>query len=704
MGRKIRNAIRLLAMSGWGLVVGCTASQLGHLDDLSEQPANHLIVSSSPYLLSHAHDPVDWLPYDPSMLERAQREDVPIFLHIGSFAPDAPSSEKFQDTVLANWMNSHYLSVMVDVDERPDIALMFQHAKTILAPNVIGWPASFILLPDGRPIYAGREGDPEPFRQLLQTFWDLYRDSPLGLNRMAEDARLSMMKLDSPEPGDSSWVIGEDEELFEYLHEQNLYNWTTIPQKAWSVHPVVIQYLLEYPYFKEQHFIRKRVLNQLEEVAFQGIYDHLGGGFFRYSHDLEGHFPHFEKTLLHNAQMLKVFAIANQIDPRPIFQQVIYQTTDYLTDQLQSSRGGYYTSQSAVSEDENGRYYVWPMIELELELGGMTELFSTYFNATEQGNWQDGQNVLYRRISDRSLAYAFGMLEADLQENVRQTSEQMLKVRDRRITPDVDLRSTTAGNALMIEAWLACYQSTGEARFLELAMVTAGFVIQHMWDEPGYLVHNWKDAPHPISSAYLDDYAHLARAFLSLYQVTLDAKWADLSHELVKEVLVEFYDSQSGRFYYTIDKSGGLLFRPQELADIDAASSNAVMAELLMDIGDLYQKPIFRQLGFQILSEMESEIRRNPAQYPAWWNVRQRTDSGRDWVIISGPGAAEVRQELASSFLPNVRFAAVTADSNIPLTLQVPMSEQLVFYHFDGVNLQLIGADLQDVLREFAFP
>ena len=621
-----------------------------------EKPTNALINETSPYLLQHAHNPVNWQPWSEDALEQAQRENKLMVVSIGYAACHwchVMEHESFEDSAVATLMNEHFVSIKVDREERPDVDQVYMEAAQLMTGRG-GWPLNAITLPDGRPVFAGTYFPKDQWISVLRQVQESYERTPERLEKIATEVTEGIRSTEA-------FVPPTDAPAYEAALLDELY-------RAWKPKldterggnrgapkfpmPINGQFMMQYAYYTQNPEAYAWVETTLEQMARGGIYDHLGGGFARYATDAAWRVPHFEKMLYDNAQLVSLYSQAYRVDQNPLYRRVVYETLDFVAREMTSDEGAFYSSLDADSEGEEGKFYVWTADEVNQVLGNEAALFSDYYNITPPGNWEEGKNILYVDESDSAFAARQGMLVADLRQRLQQNRQSLLKTRRERVRPGLDDKSLTAWNALMLNGYVDAYRTFGEPQFLEAALKNARFLQEKVIGQRGAMTRNYKAGTATID-AFLDDYAQTIAAFINLYQATFDASWLASAQTLQQYALDHFYDEASGLFFYTSNDHPELIARKKEISDNVIPASNSVMANNLYQLGLLLYEDAYAEKARTMLTQVTENLRAYPEYYANWASLLAQMIYPLYEVAIVGDAYATQRTALDQHYLPN---------------------------------------------------
>ncbi|MFM6954307.1 MAG: thioredoxin domain-containing protein [Sphingobacteriaceae bacterium] len=618
---------------------------------------NSLIHETSPYLVQHAHNPVQWYPWGVEALNKAKAEHKLILVSIGYSACHwchVMEHESFEDEAVAEIMNEHFVCIKIDREERPDIDQVYMLAVQLMT-GAGGWPLNCICLPDQRPIYGGTYFKKEDWKKLLlnlASFWaekpaeaEVYADKLTeGIRESEKIAFLSAQKTYTQE---------DLNEIYEPWASQ--FDWAEGGYARAPKFPLPNNWVFMLRYAKLMANEQAEAITHftLQKMAFGGIYDQLGGGFARYSVDTYWQVPHFEKMLYDNAQLVSLYAEAYQQEPLELYREVVYETIEWLQREMSDSSGGFYSALDADSEGLEGKFYTFSKAEIDALLGDESTLFCAYYNLTEEGNWaEEHTNILCRKQSDANLAKAFNMRLEELQLRVKAAKQKVFQYREARIRPGLDDKILTAWNGLTIKALSDAYRVFNEDRFLEMALKNAHFFIKTMRASDGSLYRNYKGGNVSIT-AFLDDYALLIEALISLYETTFDEQWLHEARSLTDYVLAHFYDESNGMFFYTSSTGETLIARNYEIMDNVIPSANSVMAHNLAKLAKLYQNDLFSTLSTQLLRNVYPQIKNYGSAYSNWASLLLNEVFGVYEVVITGPESLRKRQEIDKFHIPN---------------------------------------------------
>ncbi len=618
---------------------------------------NHLINESSPYLLQHAHNPVDWHPWGEDALKKAELENKMLIISIGYSACHwchVMEHESFSNPEVALIMNEHFICIKVDREERPDVDQIYMNAAHLITGRG-GWPLNALALPDGKPFYAGTYFPKENWIQMLDYFVQLKKSKPTVLAEQAEKITIGIHSMEHISFAQKSKKIkiGQLGSMFNDWKEEidfQLGGGLSAPKFPM---PSNWEYLLQYHSLTHDEDALKAVTVTLDAMAAGGIYDHIGGGFARYSTDSTWHVPHFEKMLYDNAQLVTLYCHAFQNTKNQEYKCIVYETLEFISRELTSKEGSFYAALDADSEGEEGKFYIWSKNEIDIALADDATLFNDYYSISESGNWEEGKNILHRSIEINKLAAKHGKHISELEHTIQNCKNKLLTARTSRVRPGLDNKIITSWNALMLRAYTVAYRVFDEDDFLEKALTSANFLLKNMVNPDLSMMRVYNNGKTSIDG-FLDDYSFTISAFIELYQATFDEQWLYKAKEMNEYVMTHFYDQQSGMFFYTHDQQSNLIARKMEIADNVIPSSNSEMAKNLYFLGHLLGMNTYIEKARQMHSNVLENITKNPAYYSNWAQLAAFFTQSPYELAIVGNDYLLHRKALDKEFLPNV--------------------------------------------------
>jgi uncharacterized protein YyaL (SSP411 family) len=580
--------------------------------------------------------------------------------------------ESFEDSAVAKIMNDHFISIKVDREERPDIDDIYMTACHLASGGNCGWPLNAFAMPDGRPVWAGTYFPKKEWINVLEYFINLKETEPDQLQQYADSLAYGIAQ------NDHIGMIG-GEKLFteEIIREVGSTFIQTIDlewggRKGAPKFPMPNNYLflMRYAFVTGDPGAKQAVITTLNRMANGGIYDHLGGGFSRYSVDARWHVPHFEKMLYDNSQLVSLYAQAYQWTKDPLYARIIEETLEFVRRELTDQSGGFYSSLDADSEGEEGRFYVWTANEIESLFPDPSEkkIIFEYFDIRPEGNWEHQKNVLQVLNPLEEIAKANQVSTSQCAEIISRARQRMFEARSSRIRPDLDDKILTSWNALMLKGYVDAYRALNKEAYLNAALANASFIESQMLRKDGGLNRNYKNGTSGIN-AFLDDYALVIEAWIALYQVTFDEAWLNKARQLADYTLEHFYDAQSGMFHYTSDLDPPLIARKKELGDNVIPSSNSILAKGLHKLGLYYYHEEYLDRAAQMLHNMADQITttRQPSFYSNWCDLYLDLAKPLYEVAIVGENAHILNLEMMRRYVPQAVFLGGRTEGNLQL-------------------------------------
>lgn len=630
---------------------------------------NQLIHETSPYLLQHAHNPVNWLPFGPKAFEAAIRENKPLLISIGYSSCHwchVMEHESFEDEDIATLMNKYFVCVKVDREERPDVDHVFMDAVQQIHGSG-GWPLNCFALPDGRPFWGGTYFRPDQWKQLLLNVNELFHSRHADIEQQAVElaegiARQNYMLNDESGNSSDSPDIKSAIELLYNLFDTEKGGLRGAPKFPM---PVVLQFLLQFGDAYKHDNALKIVNLSLHKMACGGIYDQAGGGFARYSTDSDWKVPHFEKMLYDNSQLISLYSHAFQLNGNALYKDIIEQTIAFIARELTAPEGIFYSALDADSEGEEGLFYTWTAEEFNEVLGHYSALAGEYYAIGSKGLWENDRNILLRTDSDELFAQQHFLSADELASLTGFCRAQLLKARSARIRPGLDDKMLVAWNALMINALVDASIALGRNDYLQSAIQAASFILDNLKRPDSGLFHTWKNGKAQIN-AFLDDYAYTCEAFMKLYSVTTDVCWLQETELLATYVAQHLYDSHSGFFWYSENDDKQVFARKIEIYDGVIASGNSVMAHVLNTLGIFLHNGDYTEKVRQMRMAMASRVARHPAAYAKWASLELSFSNEHYLVAVTGENAVVVINELKVKCLPGTLIFGSSMESNLP--------------------------------------
>jgi len=636
---------------------------------------NRLLHSQSPYLLQHAHNPVDWYPWGPEALAKAVQENKPILVSIGYSACHwchVMERESFEDEATASLMNAHYVCIKIDREERPDLDNIYMDAVQAMGLQG-GWPLNVFLMPNQKPFYGGTYFPNAKWKQLLGNIADAFVAHPEQLAESAEGFGRSLNRKETEKYGITAGEAELDADelvaICAKLAAQFDPEWGGMNRVPKFPMPAIWHFVLDYALLASRKDLRESVFFTLRKMGMGGIYDHLRGGFARYSVDGEWFAPHFEKMGYDNGQLIELYAKAYQVSQDPFYLEKVRETKDWLLAEMRQEEGGFHAAQDADSEGLEGKFYTWTYSELEGLLGADFGWFSRLYSLKPEGNWEEGVNILFQTESYADIAEAFAMPLAGFMEKLRTHKEQLLAHRNLRIFPGKDDKVLAGWNGLLDAGLIQAYFATGEEPYLELALRNLQFVQEKLFTD-GQLYRSYKNGL-AYTPAFLEDYAALLKASLMAYSASGDLSYLQLAQQLAELVMDRFYDPADGFFYFSDPSAEKLIANKKELFDNVIPSSNSLLARGFHRLALLTYEEKYGKVAQRMLGGMKELIEKEPGFLCNWANFYLESLVPTAEIAIVGRGAKAKAMALQQAYLPN----AVVAWSETP-TESVPLLQQ----------------------------
>jgi len=636
---------------------------------MDHKHTNRLIKETSPYLLQHAHNPVDWFAWGEEAFNKAKTENKLMLVSLGYSSCHwchVMEHESFEDESVAEFMNKHFVNIKVDREERPDVDQVYMSAVQLMTQHG-GWPLNCFTLADGRPVYGGTYFPKDQWMHILRSLVDMQKNESQKMNEYAAQLTEGIKMTELIERQDISEVL-EPEAL-----RNMVFNW----KKSWDYQrggpnrapkfplPNNYEFLLSYGLTEKDDAVLSYVQLSLKKMALGGIFDQIGGGFSRYSTDAHWKVPHFEKMLYDNAQLISLYSKAYSVFQDPLFKSVVDESINYLNREMKGSSSAYYSAIDADSEGVEGQFYVWTVEELKNVLAEHFDFASKYYCLDERGLWEHGNLILLRDQDNAELALISGLTVEQIAEKAKLINKILLEKRQCRINPGIDKKALCSWNALMISAYCDAYKHLGNAENLRFASEIAHWILNVMRREDGGLWHNYNENIAGING-YLEDYSFTAEAFISLYESTFDEEWLLQARQICDYALMHFLDEKSGMFWFTSDLDPALIARKQEIMDNVVPASNSSMAKALFKLGILIGNEHYLKISQQMIANVIPNIDYGQS-FSNWGLLYLWMTKPYFEIVITGENAEEIRKAIAGKFVPCSIYCGSTVDSKLPL-------------------------------------
>ena len=617
---------------------------------------NRLSKESSPYLLQHAGNPVDWYPWGDEAIQKAREEDKPMLVSIGYSACHwchVMERESFEDPDTAALMNRHFINIKIDREERPDLDHIYMDAVQAIAGNG-GWPLNVFLTPEGKPFYGGTYFPPvnihnrPSWKSVLESISKAFREKRPEIEEQANNltAHIAGPGFSIGQPGGSEPFGREDcNKIFDQLMKT-----ADRVDGGFGAAPKFpqtfsIRFLLQHYYYTSDPDAISQACLSLDKMIYGGIYDQLGGGFARYSTDSAWLAPHFEKMLYDNALLIIALSEGFQMTGKLGYRKAVIETMDFIQKELMSAEGGFFSALDADSEGEEGKYYIWQKNEIRDILGSDTESFCAYYDVTEMGNWE-GKNILRILNPDSRVPV----------EKEAIWKKKLLAYRSLRVRPQLDDKILCGWNALMITAACKAFAAFGDERYRILAVGNMRFLEENMKGEGIFrFYHSYKDGKATIP-AFLDDYAFLIEAYIQLQEVTGDGLWLESAKTLATWVIAHFGEEGTDFFYFTHDRQDDVIVRKREVYDGATPSGNSVMAANLLYLGTVYDIGDWKRRAVSNASGLRDVITRYPGSFGIWATLINTFAYQLYEIVLAGTPSEQKHREFLAKGIPNRVF------------------------------------------------
>lgn len=641
--------------------------------EMQHDYTNDLINETSPYLLQHAHNPVDWKAWNEKTLAQAKKENKLILVSIGYSSCHwchVMEHESFEDSLVASFMNQNFINIKVDREERPDVDNVYMNAVQLMTGRG-GWPLNAIALPDGRPVWGGTYFPKDDWLDALGQIAKIYNSDPNKLVEYADKLGSGLQEMDLVKPNSNkpSFELETLENAVQTWSRQ----WDTrqggLNRAPKFMMPNNYQFLLRYAHQNNNEELLEYVNTTLEQIAFGGVNDHVGGGFARYSTDMKWHIPHFEKMLYDNAQLVSLYSDAYLKTKNPLYKETVYQTLTFIEREMTTDQGGFYSALDADSLDdygelEEGAYYVWTKEELQSLLGEDLELFSAYYNVNSYGKWEKDHYVLIRQDTDQDFVKEHQILLDEFKSKKEKWSENLLRFRESdKQKPRLDDKILTAWNGLMTKGYIDAYRVFKDPKHLNAALKNATFIKDNILRDDGGLDRTYKDGKSTING-YLEDYAAVIDAYIALFEVTADEQWLQLAKNLTDYTFTHFQNKENSLFFFTSDQDPSLATRNTEFYDNVIPSSNSIMAKNIFKLSHYYLNRAYTDTVVAMLNNVQPNFDQSPTSFSNWMDLMLNYTKPYYELVVVGQNSKEVLAQLNEVYLPNKLTAASTTKSN----------------------------------------
>lgn len=665
-----------------------------------EKYTNALIQESSPYLLQHAHNPVNWVSWSDEVFTKAKLQNKMVLVSVGYSACHwchVMEHECFEDEEVAALMNTFFICIKVDREERPDVDQVYMSAVQLMTQKG-GWPLNCFTLADGRPIYGGTYFPKEQWMHILKSLQHTFENDREKVEEYAEHLHQGVQNSELITDAKKREQFSEEK-----LHEMVLRwsrNFDSIEggdaRAPKFPLPNNYEFLLHYGVKYQNDKVSSHVELTLDKIALGGIYDQVGGGFSRYSVDMLWKVPHFEKMLYDNGQLLSLYSEAYKYFKKPLYKRIVYQTIAWLQREMLTKDGAFYSALDADSEGDEGKFYCWNKEDMLNVLGEDYNWVSDFYNLNQRGYWEEEKYIPLRTESDMSFAKKMNWSLEEFELKISKINQQLLDERSHRIRPGTDDKCLTSWNAITIKGLCDAYSAFGEEEFLHLAIKNARWIVQRQITNDGKLFRTYKNGNSTIN-AFLEDYAHVIFAFIELYEVTFDSEWLEKASQLTEITLKEFHDEKSKMFFFT-SNSTQLIARKMELNDNVLPASNSVMAHNLFRLSHLYYNNEFKLIAEQMLANIYDGMEMYGSGYSNWGSLLLNIVNNYYHVSIMGNESQALNLNLLKNYLPNVLCAGGN-DLKLPVLADKKIeNETIIYVCYDGTCLSPVK-NIEEVIR-----
>ncbi|WP_162339723.1 thioredoxin domain-containing protein [Cyclobacterium salsum] len=664
---------------------------------------NRLHKSKSLYLKQHATNPVDWFPWGEEALEKARKENKPLLVSIGYAACHwchVMEKECFENPEVADLMNAHFVSIKIDREERPDLDNLYMDAIQAMGLQG-GWPLNVFLMPDQQPFYGGTYFPKHQWIKVLSGIEKAYTDQHEELAKSArgfgKSLRLSLVEKYGLKAQKSSFQVQDIRAIGDKLIDGFDSVWGGMKRVPKFPMPSIWAFLLDLAILDRQDDLGEKVCFTLKKIGMGGIYDHLGGGFCRYSVDGEWFAPHFEKMLYDNGQLLGLYAKAFQYTNDLFFKEKVEETIQWLLREMKSPENGFYAALDADSEGKEGKYYIWNAAELQQLLGEDYDWFAMLYGIKSEGNWEAGENILFQKESYEKIADSLKLSESDFLARLHKAKQIVIKQRNKRVRPGLDDKIISGWNGWVIQGLCQAYHALGTESYREQALATGTFIWDEMVQE-NELFRNYKERE-AYTSGFLEDYAAVIQAFIALYSLSFDLKWLERADQLMARVMDRFLDKSDGLFFFNDPKKEKLIADKKEIFDNVIPASNSIMARNLHRLGIYLYQDEYLDQAENMVQLVQELLLKEPSFLANWATFYLEKTLPTAEIAILGPEAESNGLDFQKHYYPNTVLAAGTGMDKLPLLNDKPAEKNQYFVCFDKTCKQPVSS-LEDAVLQ----
>lgn len=659
---------------------------------------NSLSKETSPYLLQHAHNPVNWVAWSTDVFDQAKAENKLVLISIGYSACHwchVMEHECFEDEEVAQLMNKYFINVKVDREERPDVDQVYMTAVQIMTQKG-GWPLNCFTLPDGRPIYGGTYFPKDQWMHILNSLQHTFTNDLEKVEEYAESLHEGIVQSELID------ILAENLEFTsEKLHElvtrwarsfDSLEGGSSRAPKFPL--PNNYEFLLQYAVIYDHAKVLNHVELTLDKMAMGGIYDQIGGGFTRYSVDMLWKVPHFEKMLYDNGQLLSLYAQGYKKFKKPLYKRIVFQTIEWLNREMLHPEGAYFAALDADSEGEEGKFYCWNKEDFELVTEEDANWAVDFYSVNRRGFWEDEKYIPLRTETDEFFRKKQNWSLVELEENIAKINEKLLKERNKRVRPGLDSKCLTSWNALLISGLCDAHQAFSEPEFKLMALKIGRWITTYQLKNDGKLFRNRTNGVSAIDG-FLEDYACTIQAFISLYEITFDEDWIIKANDLLKFTQTNFQHPESKMFYFTSNQTE-LIARKMEINDNVLPSSNSMMARNLWKLGSYFYENSMKNEAKQLLANVYEGMEMYGSGYSNWGILAMNVVNPYYEIVVAGDEKFDLTKSLQSKYLPNTLFAG--GKGSVPILEGKIAVEPMIFACVEGA-CQLPTNNISEVLK-----
>ena len=645
-----------------------------------EDYTNDLINETSPYLLQHAHNPVNWVAWSDDAFERAKKENKLVLISVGYSACHwchVMEHESFEDKEVAALMNKFFISVKVDREERPDVDQVYMTAVQLMTQQG-GWPLNCFCLPDGRPIYGGTYFPKDQWIHILKSLHFTFQNDFEKVEEYASKLHEGVQRAELIQKNETEIQFNIEKLRELVLRWSKLFDGINGGDSKAPKFPLPQNYLflLEYATQMDDQKVMEHVCLSLDKMAMGGIYDQVGGGFARYSVDMLWKVPHFEKMLYDNGQLIELYSKAYRITKSPLYKRVVDETVQWLEREMIADRGGLYSALDADTEGEEGKFYVWSERELAETLTNDFNWASDYFEMGYLSDWE-GNKVLMCSQTDEIFLNEKGWPQVVFDQELKKLKKRLLNIRSERVFPGIDDKVLTGWNAMTVKGLAHAAVIFDEPRYLDLGREIITTLLNNQWDG-NQLKRNFKNGYSTID-AFLEDYAHMIDGLIALHQADLEENWINAAVSLTEKAIQEFSDEKSGMFFFT-DSRSNLIARKMEINDNVIPSSNSVMAHNLFALGSLTGRMEWIKRAEQMMYNVYDGMEMYGSGYSNWAMLLQRMITGQKEVVFAGNNVDEAISEFRGQIDIPFLLARVTESSTLSISQGRHSTDDLIIY------------------------